>query len=371
MVEVASCVNVLTTILLVLPNLADNPMEATMAHEIEINKDGKARFAYAETGGKPWHYLGTSMKGLGTVEEMLEASQANYNVLLTNVAAVDEDGNVILNPDGSPVIIEDSRATIRENADGTYDGLATVGTRYTVKQNIEVAERALAVVGASSGDAVVDTAGVLLDGRRFFMTLDLGSLIIDPKGVNDLIQRYLVVSAGHDGVWPVRYANTDIRAVCNNTVRLGLSQARRVFVARHTKNIDDLFEDAQEVLGMSTDWAVTFRSMAEQMLKISVPTSSRQIDLILDRVFPAKKGETERMKYQRERHNLTIRSIYESDKNAAGFGHNGWSMYNAIGEYLDHHRDADPKMRAMASLDDTSWVSRKKAEAQTAVFALL
>jgi phage/plasmid-like protein (TIGR03299 family) len=346
-------------------------MEATMAHELEINKDGKARFAYAETGGKPWHYLGTPMKGLGTVEQMLEASQANYNVLLTHVAAVDEDGNVIRNPDGSPVIIDDSRATIRENLDGSYDGLATVGTRYTVKQNLEVAERALAVVGASAGDAVVDTAGVLLDGRRFFMTLDLGSLVIDPTGVNDLIQRYLVISAGHDGVWPVRYANTDIRAVCNNTVRLGISQARRVFVARHTKNIDDLFEDAQQVLGMSTDWAVGFRLRAEELLRVRIPTSSRQIDAVLDRVFPPKKGETERMKFQRERQNLTIRSIYESEKNAGGFGHNGWSMYSAVGEYLDHHREADTKMRAMASLDDTSWVTRKKTETEAAILALV
>jgi len=340
-----------------------------MGHELEITKDGKAKFAYAATGGKPWHYLGTPMKGLSTVAEMLEAAEADYTVHLTKVAAVDDNGHIIYNPDGTPVIIEDSRATVRANKDGSYDGLATVGTRYTVKQNMEVADRALAVVGASAGDAVVDTAGVLLDGKRFFMTLDLGSLIIDPTGVNDLIQRYLVVSAGHDGVWPVRYANTDIRAVCNNTVRLGLKQARRVFVARHTKNIDDLFEDAQQVLGMSTEWAAQFRSLAEKMLSVPMPSSSRQIDTVLNSVFPAKKGETDRMRLQRERQNVTIRAVYESEKNAAGFGHNGWALYNAIGEYLDHHREADIKMRAMASLDDTSWVTRKKMEAQEAVLA--
>lgn len=341
-----------------------------MAHQLETKDDGSAKFAYAVTGGAPWHRLGVPMAGLGTVEQMLAAAEANYEVRLVKVVACDDEGNVLRNPDGTPVVIEDSRATIRANEDGSFDGLATVGTRYTVKQNIEVAERALAVVGASAGDAVVDTAGVLLDGKRFFMTIDLGPLVIDPTGVNDKIARYLVVSTGHDGVWPVRYANTDIRAVCNNTVRLGLRNAERVFVARHTRNIDSVFEDAQAVLHISTEWAKSFKVMAEQMLNISIPTSSRQIDRVLNTVFPEKASETERQRNNRERQNMVIRAIYESDKNAGGFGHNGWAIYNAIGEYLDHHRDADPSDRAMASLDDNSWVTRTKIDAQRAVLSL-
>lgn len=342
-----------------------------MAHELEINADGSARFAYAKGGGIPWHHLGVPMEGLQTVDAMLEASGADYQVRLTRVAAVDDDGNFIVDGKGRPVIIDDSRATIRDNGDGTLDGLATVGTRYVVKQNREVAERALAVVGASDGEAIVDTAGVLQDGKRFFMTIDLGPLVIDPIGINDKIARYLVVSTGHDGVWPVRYANTEIRAVCNNTVRLGLREAERVFVARHTKNIDSAFDDARQVLNISVEWAQGFKEMAEQMLSISVPKSSAKIDKVLDRVFPVKKDETERQRNNRERQNMIIRAIYDSEKNAGGFGYNGWAMVNAIGEYLDHHREADIAERAFASLDDNSWVTRTKLLAQDAVLALV
>jgi len=46
-------------------------------------------------------------------------------------------------------------------------------------------------------------------------------------------------------------------------------------------------------------------------------------------------------------------------------------MYNAIGEYLDHHRDAEPSDRAIASMDDNSWVTRTKLSAQDAVLALV
>lgn len=341
-----------------------------MAHGLEINKDGKARFAYSVDGGAPWHRLGIPLKGLQTVERMLEVAGADYEVRLSRVAAVDDGGNVIYDIHGDPVIIEDSRATIRDNGDGTYDGLATVGTRYVVKQNREVAERALAVVGASGGDAVVDTAGVLQDGRRFFMTIDLGALIIDPMGVNDKIDRYLVVSTGHDGVWPVRYANTDIRAVCNNTVRLGLESANRVFIARHTRNIDSAFDDAREVLRISVDWAKEFKATAEKMLSIRTSPAGGAVERVLNVVFPPKKDESDRQRSNRENIQTLVRAIYESDKNAGGYGHNGWSLYNSIGEYLDHHRDAEPMERALASLDDNSWVSRTKQVAERAVLSL-
>ena len=72
-----------------------------MAANIEVNADGKARFAYAGTQ-TPWHRLGQSMQGLQTIDAMLEASQADYQVLLTKIAVVDDEGNLVRNPDGSP-----------------------------------------------------------------------------------------------------------------------------------------------------------------------------------------------------------------------------------------------------------------------------
>jgi phage/plasmid-like protein (TIGR03299 family) len=341
-----------------------------MAHELEIKKDGTAKFAYSIEGGRPWHQLGKPMSGLQTVDSMLEAAEADYTVSLTRVAAIDDDGNVILNPDGTPVIIHDSRATVRVNADGTFDGLSTVGTRYEVRQNREVAERALAVVGASMGEAIIDTCGVLRDGRRFFMTIDLGSLVIDPAGVNDKIDRYLVVSCGHDGVWPIRYANTDIRAVCNNTVMMGLRQAKRVFTARHTSNVDSTIADAQEVLRISTKWASEFQAEAEKLLSIPVIPGSPAIKTVLDKVFPLDKGASDRQKRNHDAIIGQVRSIFNNERNAGGFGYNGWSLYNAIVEYLDHGREADVLDRANASMDENSWVTRLKFVSHEAVRSL-
>lgn len=340
-----------------------------MAHELDFTKDGKARIAYAGHA-VPWHRLGTSVRELQTVDAMLEASYTDYDVILTKVAAVDDNGQLILNNDGSPVIITDSRATVRMDIDGSFSPLATVGTRYEVRQNREVLERAVAVVGASKGDAIIDTCGALRGGARFFATIDLGAIVIDPSGINDKIARYLVVSTGHDGVWPIRYANTDIRAVCNNTVVLGIKQAQRVFTARHTRNVDYAMEDARTVLNLSAAWSEAFTKEAERLLSIKTSPSNGSLDKVLGALFPEKPTETDRQRRRRENINETIRAIYMNDKNAARFGHNGWSLVNAIGEYLDHYRESTPHERAAASMDDTSHATRMKVQAYELVLSL-
>ena len=341
-----------------------------MAHELEMTKSGAARMAYADRE-VPWHRLGTAMKGLQTAEAMLSAAGANFDVVLTKVAAVDDDGEFIRNPDGSPVIVDDSRATVRVNDDGTFDGLATVGTRFVVQQNKECLDRALAIVGASKGDAIVDTCGVLNSGREFFACLDLGSLIIDPTGINDKIGRYLLVRNGHDGKTAITYANTSIRAVCKNTVIQGLGTARSTFTARHTRNAESAIEDAQNVLEISTEWARSFKVMAEQLLAIPVPPGSKNLEKIINGVFPEKPSETDDQRENRLEIGMAVRSLYHNDRNAGGFGYNGWSAYNAVGEYLDHYRKAKPNERALASMNIQSWVSRKKTDAQGIILSLV
>jgi phage/plasmid-like protein (TIGR03299 family) len=206
----------------------------------------------------------------------------------------------------------------------------------------------------------MDTVGVLRDGARFFATIELGGLVLDPAGVNDKIARYLVVSAGHDGVWPIRYANTDIRAVCNNTVILGLKQAQRVFTARHTRNVDSVIEEAKEVLRISTVWADRFKIEAEKMISINAAPRSKKLSDVIDGVFPKQKDETARQQKNRMETIDQVLSIYGNKRNAGGYGYNGWSLYNAIVEYFDHARTNDTYGNAIASMDENSFVTQKK-----------
>jgi phage/plasmid-like protein (TIGR03299 family) len=310
------------------------------------------------------------MRGLQTAEAMLAAARADFDVVLANICVSDEQGKQLHNPDGTAVTVPTSRATVRVNADGTFRGLATVGTRFVVQQNRECLDYALDIVGASKGDAVMDTCGILNEGREFFASLDLGSLVIDPTGVNDKIERYLLVWNGHDGKTPITFANTSIRAVCKNTVMSGTRAASRVFTARHTRNVENAIERAQEVLEFSTEWAKNFTSIAEKMLRTQVPKSSQMVTKVLDAVFPLQEGATDRQKRNNEDVTSIVRAIYGNEHNAKNYGYNAWSMYNAIGEYLDHYREASEKERAISSMDSNSWVTRVKLRAQDYLLSL-
>lgn len=75
-----------------------------MAHQLEINDDGTVRMAYADRE-IPWHRLGKPMKGLQTAEAMLQAAQADFDVVTTRVAVCDDNGEPIRQPDGTPIQI--------------------------------------------------------------------------------------------------------------------------------------------------------------------------------------------------------------------------------------------------------------------------
>ncbi len=333
-----------------------------MSHELEII-DGVASFAYNAEGGAPWHGLGVKVQGHQTAEEMLRLARADYEVSLRPV--------FVQNDDGDFVEVADRFATTRLDPNGTLVPFEVMKKRYHVVQNSEVLNKALQVVGAAQGDAVMETVGVLKEGRQFFAAIDLGTLVIDPTGVNDKIARYLLVHTSHDGTVPITYSNTDVRAVCANTVRFGQNTARSTFKARHTPNVEDALTEAQKVLEISTDWAKSFEAMAEQMLAIPVPAGSHKVDNVLNALWPEADADTDRKVDNRDNIVGSVRHRFNNERNAGKVGYNGWGLYNAVVEYLDHGRAGTATSRAIASMDSGSLVSARKVQAQAAVLNLV
>jgi hypothetical protein len=127
-------------------------------------------------------------------------------------------------------------------------------------------------------------------------------------------------------------------------------------------------EEAQTVLNLSTTWAKEFQKAAEVML--SIPMTSDRFNKIIDAAFPEAKATTKLQIANRDNVVSQITQIYTGPKNVGAVGPNGWSAWNAVVEYLDHHRDATPQERALSSMDETSWVTKRKLIAQQAVMAL-
>lgn len=334
-----------------------------MSHDLEI-RDGKASFAFNQTVGDPWHRLGTPVDGNMTIDEALVTAKADFTVTKEPLRAQVLRGNEI-----TMVAVPGKVATVRD-VPGTDElqVLGILGDGYGVVQNREALEAAYSIVGASDGEAYLDTLGVLGNGERLFSYLRLEDLVIDPVGINDTIERGLVIYWSHDGSIAMTYAFTDVRAVCKNTVQMGLAGAKRLFKAKHTSAVQDRMKEAQTVLGVSTQWADQFKTQAERML--AVPYTEQSFTRYLERVFPKSSANTERKLRNIEGIHAQVRGIFANERNSKTYGTNGWTMYNSVVEYLDHGRDATEAARLEATMTPGSWVEKRKLFAAEAVLSL-
>lgn len=319
-----------------------------MTHELEI-RDGKASFAY-NNSENPWHMLGTPMQGLQTASAMLEAANANYEVYTSPLYSMTDSGMME---------VESHKATAR-NLDDTTQVLGVVGKDYQVVQNERALNLALQIVGADpEASAVVDTCGVMFEGRRFFAYIDLGTLEIDPLGIGDKVTRGMGVLTSHDGTQAVTFAMSNIRWVCNNTVTAGLARSRATFRARHTQNVEISMSEARNVLGLSVGWASDFASQAEAMLRINDGGTVGRAHDLLDKIerdlWPLSQDATARKETNAIERRDRLHALLDSSTCIPAAGANGWAVYNAVVEYLDHGRKTlTAQRRAEAAILGTS-----------------
>jgi phage/plasmid-like protein (TIGR03299 family) len=332
-----------------------------MAHHIEIT-NGEARFAFNQSNGDPWHMLGTAMEGYETVDSMLIAAQANWDVTLQPIFIEGSNGNIE---------VPDKRATVRQEFVLDADGVSTVSTplgvvgkNYTVDQNFETANWGLDLVGASRGDAVIDTMGVLHNGREFFVGIDLGTIVLDPEGIGDVIKKYLVVRNSHDGTMSLSAYPTNTRVVCWNTATMSMRNADRtkqVYKVRHTSGKEHRKAEAVEAMGLAKQVSELWIKQASAM--IDIDGGHDVVDKAIEAVWPRPNHEevTERvMNTWHDRRN-SIHDLYVGDTCSAQFGSSGWTAWNAITEYLDHNgKTVNTVKRAVASMDINGTVAKAK-----------
>lgn len=172
----------------------------------------------------PWHGLGTRVEEAPSSEEALALAGLDWNVIQ------------------KPIMTEDSlpipgfKANIRD-----FDNqvLGVVTDRYKVVQNQE----AFAFTDELLGEGVTyETAGSLQNGRRTWILAKLPQRYIIS---GDEITPYLVFMNSHDGTGAIKTAMTPIRVVCQNTLNLALSTAKRTWSSNHTGQIEDRLAEAR------------------------------------------------------------------------------------------------------------------------------
>ena len=177
---------------------------------------------------KPWHGLGTMVAEAPDSATALRLAGLDWNVIQKDIMT--EDG-------GST--ISGFKANVRDT-DGSVLGIVT--DRYRVVQNAE----AFSFTDALLGEGVrYETVRSLQGGRRTWVLARLPHQYI----INgEEITPYLVFMNAHDGSAAIKVAMTPVRVVCQNTLNLALSTAKRSWSFNHTGDISGKLDEARDTL---------------------------------------------------------------------------------------------------------------------------
>jgi phage/plasmid-like protein (TIGR03299 family) len=302
-----------------------------MAHDLET-VNGQTSFASLRQPA--WHGLGTVFTEEVSTKEMLDLAHLNdWNVRLEDVGI----------PEGFASDKSYSFVTRTNPFDRTQnDVLGVVGERYVPMQNEDLFD---------FGDLMLDgggrweTAGSIKGGRQVFGSLALErETVLDPNGVGDKINTYLLINTSHDGSVAIQASITPVRVVCANTLNVALSSVKgkkgikQSFKIRHTATASGKVAQAREALGLANAYMDEFDIMAKEMIESEI--SKAKFDDLIALAYPAPTGEDKKGSYKKYQSKVDLlQAIYVGQYNNTIAG-TKWGAYNALTERLDWYRSA-------------------------------
>jgi phage/plasmid-like protein (TIGR03299 family) len=301
-----------------------------MAHLLE-SVNGET--AFASLREPAWHGLGTVFTEEVSTAEMLKKAKLNsWNVRLEDVeipTGIDSDKSYSFVVRDNPFI------------KGNKDVLGVVGERYVPLQNEELFDFADNILHAGGR---WETAGSIKGGRVVFGSLALErETILDPSGVSDKVNTYLLVNTSHDGSIAIQASITPVRVVCANTLNLALGQrgrggsVKQSFKIRHTQTANGKVQAAREALGLANKYLDEFDKMANEMIQKEV--SKTKFDEIVLALYPKPEKDSKGSVKKWETKLDIINGIYVGSTNEMISG-TAWGVANALTERLDWYRSA-------------------------------
>lgn len=261
----------------------------------------------------PWHGLGTKVMEAPTSKKALDLAGLNWAV--TQKKLMSEDGD----------LVPGYRLNVRSTDQRI---LGVVSDRYKVVQNDE----AFAFTDALLGEGVTyETAGSLRGGRAIWI---LAKMPERYALFGDDVTPYMVFMNTHDGTGAIKVAMTPVRVVCQNTLNLALSSAKRSWATNHMGDIAGKMEDARNTLVYATQYM--------QSLTLEVETLASK-DLTKDDVYglvtelfptPDKATDLQIKNLDKQRVDLTSRFFDAPDLQHVGM--NAYRFVNAVSDFATH-----------------------------------
>jgi phage/plasmid-like protein (TIGR03299 family) len=307
-----------------------------MAHEVEVI-NGQASMMYV--GQAPWHKLGTQVASDIKIADAIVAAGLDWNVGLKPLQTAD----------GEKVR---AAATYRET-DGRI--LGVVGPDYRVLQNSKAFEFFQPFL--DTGVATLETAGSLRGGERIWVLAKIKGDPMVVKG-NDIVDRYILLSNGHDGVLAVRAGYSAIRTVCANTLAMAHSSSKSQLIRiRHVGDVEASLDMVGQAMQAADQTFEVNMELYRKMANTSI--SAKDFEKFVKVVFTEPKkmaaaieAGTEDDITSGKRLMDKLVPLFERGRgnDMPEIKHTVWSAYNAISEHLQYNSKAATDAARLDSL---------------------
>ena len=265
------------------------------------------------TREKPWHGLGVYVEEAPTSSDALRLAGLDWKVRQEEVYT------------DTGTLISGYKANVRDSDDKV---LGVVTNRYQIVQN----EEAFAFTDALLGEGVTyETAGSLQEGKRVWMLAKMPEKYII---AGDQIEPYFVIMNSHDGSCSVKAAMTPIRVVCQNTLNFALRIAKRSWMAKHTSNIMDRMQEAQDTILFANCYMAELGKSIDELNRIKL--TDKKVMEYMSEFFPV----TTDMSPTQQKNNMKLlndmKHRYFDAPDLEGVGKNGYRFINAVSDFATH-----------------------------------
>lgn len=267
---------------------------------------------------KPWHYSMTKdvtkiLQDAPNSAEALRLAGLDWNVIQKDIQLKDENGDRI----------PGYKANVRSSDNRV---LGVVSDRYRIVQNTEAFAFTDELIG---GDVRYETAGSLQNGKKVWLLARLP----DTKLVGDDVESYVCFSNTHDGSGSVRVCMTPIRVVCNNTLNLALSSAKRAWSTPHVGDVQGKIREARQCLELAEDYMDSLAEYADKLANTKLEET--KLREIIDEMFAVPEDETDRKKANAQAAKDSFMVCYFAP-DIAKFRGTAWGAVNAMSDMVSH-----------------------------------
>jgi phage/plasmid-like protein (TIGR03299 family) len=264
----------------------------------------------------PWHGLGTSVPADISVDDMLVKAGLDWEVERVPIYTGDNRDEPV------PEHLAIRRATDKL----VYD---IVSPRWKPVQNREILS--FFRNWAEAGDAKIETAGSLRQGRQVWALANLGTGW--KLNGTDEVKGYVLLVGSHESGKATVLRTTSVRVVCANTLAASLWEKAKSEVRwTHASDFDP--DAARERLAISRDAISAMERAARTLQKLKL-----DLDKKIEVLQPVFQPQMHADKLIRDNQHLSplMRSILWSDSKAPGaVPGSGWGLINGVTHTLDH-----------------------------------